>query len=107
MSCGAGVRVMLEGGPGTGSRTTLEAGLVTDGQSELRDVRGVLMMIAGIIDAARNAAVKVGICGQAPSDYPEFTRFLVERGIGSISLNPDAVAKGIEAVADAERRLQQ
>jgi pyruvate,water dikinase len=44
----------------------------------------------------------VGICGQAPSDYPDLIRFLVERGITSISLNPDAVVRGREAVAAAE-----
>ncbi len=96
---------------GSNDLTQLVLGVDRDSElvAPLFDERNpaVLTMIAGIIDAARNAGVKVGICGQAPSDYPEFTRFLVERGIGSISLNPDAVAKGIEAVADAERRLQQ
>ena len=52
--------------------------------------------------AARRAGRKVGICGQAPSDYPEMVRFLVERGVTSISLNPDAVVHGLEAVAAAE-----
>jgi pyruvate,water dikinase len=41
----------------------------------------------------RAAGRKIGICGQAPSDYPAFARFLVEAGIDSISLNPDAVLK--------------
>jgi pyruvate,water dikinase len=63
----------------------------------------VLAMVASVIDAARAAGRKIGICGQAPSDYPEFTRFLVERGITSISLNPDALVRGLEAIADAER----
>ena len=45
---------------------------------------------------------KVGICGQAPSDYPDMVRFLVGKGITSISLNPDAVVRGLEAVAAAE-----
>ena len=63
-------------------------------------------MIALVIDGARRAGRKVGICGQAPSDYPEMVRFLVEKGITSISLNPDAVVRGLEAVAaaEAERR---
>jgi pyruvate,water dikinase len=66
----------------------------------------VLAMITLIIDGARRAGRKVGICGQAPSDYPEMVRFLVGKGITSISLNPDAVVRGLEAVAaaEAERR---
>jgi pyruvate,water dikinase len=63
----------------------------------------VLAMVASVIDAARAAGRKIGICGQAPSDYPEFTRFLVERGITSISLNPDALLRGLEAIAEAEK----
>jgi pyruvate,water dikinase len=62
----------------------------------------VLAMIGTIIDGARRAGRKVGICGQAPSDYPEMVRFLVGKGITSISLNPDAVVRGLEAVAAAE-----
>jgi pyruvate,water dikinase len=66
----------------------------------------VLAMIGLIIDGARRAGRKVGICGQAPSDYPEMVRFLVGKGITSISLNPDAVVRGLGAVAaaEAERR---
>ncbi len=63
----------------------------------------VLSMVGSVIEAARAAGRKIGICGQAPSDYPEFTRFLVERGITSISLNPDALLRGLEAIAEAER----
>jgi pyruvate,water dikinase len=63
----------------------------------------VLSMVGSVIEAARAAGRKIGICGQAPSDYPEFTRFLVERGITSISLNPDALIRGLEAIAEAER----
>jgi pyruvate,water dikinase len=63
----------------------------------------VLTMVASVIEAARAAGRKIGICGQAPSDYPEFTRFLVERGITSISLNPDALIRGLEAIAVAEK----
>ncbi|MFN6219496.1 MAG: putative PEP-binding protein, partial [Aphanizomenon sp.] len=43
------------------------------------------------------------ICGQAPSDYPEFARFLVQQGIDSISLNPDSVIKTMLEIAKAER----
>jgi pyruvate,water dikinase len=63
----------------------------------------VLAMIERVIREARSAGRKIGICGQAPSDYPDFTRFLVHCGIDSISLNPDAIARGIAVVAAAER----
>ncbi len=53
----------------------------------------VKKMIAAVIRDAKAAGKKIGICGQAPSDYPEFARFLVEQGIDSISLNPDAVLR--------------
>jgi pyruvate, water dikinase len=62
----------------------------------------VLTMVASVIEAAQAAGRKIGICGQAPSDYPEFARFLVERGITSISLNPDALIRGLETIAAAE-----
>lgn len=56
------------------------------------------MMIAMVIEKANKAGVKIGLCGQAPSDYPEFARFLVEKGINSISFNPDALIRGIENI---------
>ncbi|BBD54743.1 Phosphoenolpyruvate synthase [Planktothrix agardhii] len=48
---------------------------------------------------------KIGICGQAPSDYPEFARFLVELGIDSISLNPDSVLRTTLDIAQMEASL--
>jgi pyruvate,water dikinase len=59
-------------------------------------------MIATMIHKAREAGVKVGLCGQAPSDFPEFAQFLVEQGINSISFNQDALLKGIENILKAE-----
>lgn len=56
-----------------------------------------------LLEAAQATNTKVGICGQAPSDHPEFAAFLVEHGIDSISVTPDAVVKVIHAVAAAER----
>lgn len=57
--------------------------------------------IRDVIQRAHNKDCKVGICGQAPSDYPEFAEFLVECGIDSISLNPDSVIAVIQRlVAD-------
>jgi pyruvate,water dikinase len=63
----------------------------------------VKAMIASVITAVKAKGCKIGICGQAPSDYPEFAQFLVEQGIDSISLNPDAVLKTLLAVAEMER----
>ena len=62
-------------------------------------------MIATAIRKAKQAHIKIGLCGQAPSDYPEFAQFLVEQGIDSISFNPDALIKGIENIAQAEKNI--
>jgi pyruvate,water dikinase len=62
----------------------------------------VKRMIAQLIEGAHRAGRKVGICGQAPSDYPEFTTFLVQQGIDSISLNPDSVLPMLRRVAEEE-----
>jgi pyruvate,water dikinase len=63
----------------------------------------VKMMIAQVIHTCRAKGRKIGICGQAPSDYPEFAQFLVEQGIDSISLNPDTVLKTTVAIAEKEK----
>ena len=63
----------------------------------------VKSMIAQVIKVAHQHHCKVGICGQAPSDHPEFAEFLVESGIDSISLNPDSVAKASVHIAKAEK----
>ncbi|AFD06546.1 phosphoenolpyruvate synthase [Solitalea canadensis] len=65
----------------------------------------VKQMITMAIDKANALGKKIGLCGQAPSDYPEFTRFLVERGISSISFNPDALLTGIKNINNAEAEL--
>jgi len=62
----------------------------------------VLRMIGQAIEAAQLVGKPIGICGQAPSDYPEFAAWLVKRGITSISLNPDVVIKTTLLVANAE-----
>ena len=64
----------------------------------------VKQMIASIIQKANDAGVKIGLCGQAPSDFPEFARFLVQQGINSISFNADALLKGIENINLAEKK---
>ncbi len=62
----------------------------------------VTKMIGSVIQAARSKGKKIGICGQAPSDYPEFAAFLVALGIDSISLNPDAVLKTTIRILEIE-----
>ncbi|TDW30935.1 phosphoenolpyruvate synthase [Cryobacterium psychrophilum] len=63
----------------------------------------VKQMISQAIEKAHAAGIKVGICGQAPSNYPDFAAFLVGQGIDSISLNPDSFLKTVTHIADAER----
>jgi pyruvate,water dikinase len=65
----------------------------------------VMRTIAAAIREVHAAGRTIGICGQAPSDYPEFAAFLVEQGIDSISLNPDVVLKTRRAILEAERAV--
>lgn len=62
----------------------------------------VMRTIAEVIGKAHAARIKIGICGQAPSNYPDFAEFLVREGIDSISLNPDSFAKTCAIIAAAE-----
>lgn len=62
----------------------------------------VMRLIASAIRTARQKGIKIGLCGQAPSDMPEFAQFLVNEGIDSISFNADALLKGIENMTAAE-----
>lgn len=66
---------------------------------------GVLRMIELAVEGCHRHGIHCGICGQAPSDYPEFLSFLVRAGIDAVSLNPDAVAAASGALADAEAAL--
>ena len=94
---------------GSNDLTQLTLGLDRDSNliSHLFDERdeAVKRMIERVIAAAKKYGRKIGICGQAPSDFPEFAEFLVEQGIDSISLNPDAVMKIREIVAEKERMM--
>jgi pyruvate, water dikinase len=63
----------------------------------------VTTMVAQAITRAHAGGIKIGICGQAPSDHPAFARFLVEQRIDSISLNPDSFVRTIRAIATAEQ----
>lgn len=94
---------------GSNDLTQLVLGIDRD-SSELRymfDARdeAVKRMVAQVIQVAHQNGREVGICGQAPSDYPEFAAFLVECGIDTISLNPDSIIKGSKHIAEAERKL--
>jgi pyruvate,water dikinase len=64
--------------------------------------RAVKWMIQSVISAAHDAGAKVGLCGQAPSDHPDFAAFLVECGIDSVSVSPDSFIAVKETVAAAE-----
>lgn len=95
---------------GSNDLTQLTLGIDRDSAiiSDLFDERNpaATWMFATAIERAHKACIKIGLCGQAPSDYPEFARFLVEQGIDSISFNPDALLKGIENIYEAEKSLQ-
>ncbi|RLB84161.1 MAG: phosphoenolpyruvate synthase [Deltaproteobacteria bacterium] len=67
---------------------------------------GVMKMISMAIKGARKNHRHSGICGQAPSDYPEFAEFLVKEGIDSISLNPDSIMKITVRINELEKRLR-
>jgi pyruvate,water dikinase len=67
----------------------------------------VLKMIAGVIRTAHAKGVKIGLCGQGPSDDPAFARFLILQGINSISFNPDALVKGISNMVLAEEEFRK
>jgi pyruvate,water dikinase len=94
---------------GSNDLTQLTLGLDRDSAlvAELFDERhaAVKAMIRLAIQAAQRCGRKIGICGQAPSDYPDFARFLVEEGIDSVSLNPDAVIPTRLEVARIEASL--
>ncbi len=91
---------------GSNDLTQLTLGLDRDSAlvARLFDERdeAVKRMIANAIRTAKEHGRKIGICGQAPSDYPEFARFLVENGIDSMSLNPDSILKVRLEVAKTE-----
>ncbi|AFY71483.1 phosphoenolpyruvate synthase [Thalassoporum mexicanum PCC 7367] len=91
---------------GSNDLTQLTLGLDRDSSlvAHIFDERNqaVKDMVRIVIEKAKRNNRKIGICGQAPSDYPEFARFLVEQGINSISLNPDSVLKTLLEIAKVE-----
>ena len=88
---------------GSNDLTQLVLGVDRD-SAELADLfderdAAVKRMIVDVIERAHRCGTKVGICGQAPSNYPDFAAFLVETGIDSISLNPDSFIATVQVVA--------
>ena len=94
---------------GSNDLTQLALGLDRDSEmvAHLFDERNgaVEKMVAIAIEAAIRNGKKIGICGQAPSDYPEFAEFLVKKGINSISLNPDTVIQTTQHILETEKAL--
>ncbi len=82
-----------------------DSAIITDLFDENNEA--VKAMLSSVIQAAHDAHVKIGLCGQAPSDYPEFAQFLVEQGIDSISFTPDALLRGIENIHLAETKARK
>jgi pyruvate,water dikinase len=96
---------------GSNDLTQLVLGLDRDSSlvAHIYDERNdaVKSMISSLINEAAKAKVKVGICGQAPSDFPDFAQFLVESGIDSISVTPDAYFKTVKAIHSIEMQLAE
>jgi len=94
---------------GSNDLTQLTLGVDRDSQLVAFDFDerdpGVKTMIRMAVEGCRRTGRHSGICGQAPSDYPEVAEFLVEIGIDSMSLNPDSVLSVTRRVAEVERRL--
>ena len=95
---------------GSNDLTQLTLGVDRDSEivAHIFDERddAVKRSIASVIASAKKAGRKIGICGQAPSDYPEFAEFLVQQGIDSISLTPDAVLKTTLNILETEKEAR-
>lgn len=94
---------------GSNDMTQLTLGLDRDSGlvAHIYDERNeaVKMMFSKAIKVAHEKGIKIGICGQGPSDFPELAEFLVEEGIDTISLNPDTVIKTSMHVVEVEKKL--
>ncbi len=94
---------------GSNDLTQLTLGLDRDSSlvAHLYDERNpaVKRMLSLLIQSAKKMKVKVGICGQGPSDFPDFAQFLVELGIDSISVTPDSIVKTVKAIAAVEQGM--
>ncbi len=89
---------------GSNDLTQLTVGIDRDAGELLRGIaderdESVKRLISEIIKKCRAKKKYIGICGQGPSDFPDFAKFLIEEGIESMSLNPDSILKTIEKLA--------
>lgn len=95
---------------GSNDLTQLTLGLDRDSSlvAQLYDERNpaVKELLRMLINTAKKMNVKVGICGQGPSDFPDFAQFLVELGIDSISVTPDSVLKTVKAISEVESKIR-
>jgi pyruvate, water dikinase len=95
---------------GSNDLTQLTLGLDRDSSlvAHLYDERNeaVKVLLRMLIHTAKACGVKVGICGQGPSDFPDFAQFLVEEGIDSISVTPDSLIKTIRAIHQVETKMR-
>lgn len=94
---------------GSNDLTQLTLGIDRDGNEKIKGISNendlaVKKLITEIIKKCKARGKYIGICGQAPSDYPDFAKFLVKSGIESMSLNPDSVIKTIGEIAKEEQR---
>ncbi|RTE55226.1 phosphoenolpyruvate synthase [Arenibacter aquaticus] len=93
-----------------GSNDLTQLSLGIDRDSEImghlfdENDKAVKRIVSMAIHSANRTKTKIGLCGQAPSDFPEFAQFLVDEGIDSISFNPDSLLQGIENINKAEKR---
>ena len=94
---------------GSNDLTQLTLGIDRDGNERIKGISNenddsVKELISQVIKKCKAKDKYIGICGQAPSDYPDFAQFLIEEGIESISLNPDSIIKTIPKISEAERK---
>ncbi len=97
---------------GSNDLTQLTVGIDRDASELVRGItnekdESVKKLISEVIQKCRKRKKYIGICGQAPSDYPDFAEFLVEQGIESMSLNPDTVIKTTSKVYEKEKKLKK
>jgi pyruvate,water dikinase len=96
---------------GSNDLTQLTLGLDRDSEtvSHIFDERNLALrrFIQYVIERVKKHGKKIGICGQGPSDYPEFAEFLVQCGIDSISLNPDTVIKTTQHILEVEKHMEK
>lgn len=96
---------------GSNDLTQLVLGLDRDSSevAHLYDERNaaVKKMILMLLDSVQNSQVKIGICGQGPSDFPDFAQFLVDAGIDTISVTPDSFVSTVNAIAEIENKQKK